>query len=276
MEWKDFETLFELGKGGFGKTYFVRHKKNEFVIKHMEFTGKMKKELWLKTVSAEKNALDLIHPNIVQIKRVVWQNTDNVLLHMEFAGNETLHSIIEECKAVDKKFKFHCISSMISGIRFIHEQNIVHLDVKPLNVLYNNVTNVWKLSDFGASVNLIECEISNNEGVPLSPSRIYVSCTVPFSAPEVFKGLPASKEMDIYSFACLMWCVFEWCNTLYPNVIPDIIIFSICSTDTRPHFKHALEKERILCEKSWSADPKNRPTAEDLEKRIQSLYIDGD
>ena len=268
---EDIEILSELGKGGFGKTYLVKCKKEKFVIKHMVFVGKVKRERWLKIVSSEKNALNLIHPNVIQIKQVIWQDANNVQFWMDYGGSQTLYHIIEECDSIDR---YYCIKCLISGLKYIHEQNIVHLDFKPLNILYHNVTNTWKLSDFGASMNLVENVSDNDQDIPLSPNsptQFYISCTIPFSAPEIFKGLAASKAMDIYSFACVMWCIFEGSNILYPNAMPNTIIFSVCSTNSRPQFKHALEIEKKLCEKSWRDDPQKRPTAQDLEEEIKML-----
>lgn len=37
------------------------------------------------------------------------------------------------------------------GLKFMHQFNLVHLDIKPENILYSEQDNVFKIADFGLS-----------------------------------------------------------------------------------------------------------------------------
>lgn len=163
-------------------------------------------------------------------------------------------------KSAKITFKIPCLKSVLSGLKYIHEQMFVHLDLKPSNISSNTLNDTWKISDFGASVNL-DKQTGNHSSKSVQTA---ISCTIPFTATEIFIRDTISTKADIYNFSCVMWCLFQWWNILYSNFMADVIIFSVCSKNTRPRFKCALQKERGLCMKSWNVDPKNRPTAEEL------------
>ena len=48
------------------------------------------------------------------------------------------------------KFMRVIISQILEGVRFLHENNIVHRDIKPTNILINRLMKI-KLSDMGLS-----------------------------------------------------------------------------------------------------------------------------
>lgn len=265
--------LQELGRGSFGKTYLSKEKNEFFVVKHMTYIQPFNHNRWLRIIHSEKNAFNLSHPNIVKTQQMIWKNEHNIYICMEFGGNLTLYQIIET-KTVEPTFKIHCMKSIVCGLIYLHVKNIVHLDLKPSNILYHDLRNIWKISDFGASVNITQ-NIRNKKTEEVflaSPIRMFISCTIPFSSPEVFKGQPVSTKMDIYSIGCILWCIFEWSNILYPTITPEEIIFSVCSTNNRPLFKHASLKEQKLCQKSWHKDPSERPTAEILNNDLNYLF----
>lgn len=156
------------------------------------------------------------------------------------------------------------IFKIISGLKYLQLKNILHLALKPSNILYCELTNTWKISDFGASVKLSENSTKEQDilepTTPTSPTQIFISCTVPFSSPEVFIEQSPLNKMDIYSLGCIIWCLFEWSNVLYPGIGLEQIIYFVCKTNNRPQFKHTSIREQILCQKLWCKNPDKKPT----------------
>ena len=66
----------------------------------------------------------------------------NLPLGLLFEGKEHLLS--------SPKFMRVIISQILEGVRFLHENNIVHRDIKPTNILINRLMKI-KLSDMGLS-----------------------------------------------------------------------------------------------------------------------------
>ena len=263
-----------LGKGGFGETYLYQKNNNDYiVIKQMKYSKPSNRTRWLRIINSEKNAFNLDHPNIVTTQWMHWQDENTIHIYMDFGGSTNLFHIIETKDSVETLFKIHCIKSIISGLKYLHQNNILHLDLKPSNILYCDLNNTWKISDFGASINLSNNNNSLEPISPTSPTQMFISYTIPFCSPEIFKEFSPSVKMDIYSFGCVLWCLFEWSNILYPNNELEEIIYSVSITNNRPQFKHASIREQDLCQILWCQDPDKRPTSEILEKMIYGIYF---
>ena len=64
---------------------------------------------------------------------------------------------------------------LLEGVRFLHDNNVLHLDIKGLNLLVFDQGKTLKLCDFGTAVRMDE--IASSIGKNL--------CTPQFAAPEV-------------------------------------------------------------------------------------------
>lgn len=106
----------------------------------------------------------------------------------------------------------------MEGLRYLHNKEIVHRDLKCANVLVNTLGQV-KVSDFGSSTKLhsisvsVSDEASANSGEQSSSIQQIQTATdnqikgSPYwMAPEVVKGLGAAKYSDVWSLGC---CVYE-------------------------------------------------------------------
>ena len=80
---------------------------------------------------------------------------------------------------------------ILEGLHYLHESDVVHLDLKAANILTTKNGNM-KLSDFGVSLNLrtVECELKDVTGTPN------------WMAPEVIELKGASTKADIWSLGC--------------------------------------------------------------------------
>ena len=61
-----------------------------------------------------------------------------------------LQNLNERRVALPMPFLLSLCSELIYGLRQIHEKNIIHLDIKPANILFS-ISKLWKFSDFGLS-----------------------------------------------------------------------------------------------------------------------------
>jgi len=81
---------------------------------------------------------------------------------------------------------------ILISLEFLHSMDIIHCDIKPENILLENVENAKvKLIDFGSSC------FSNDRQSSYIQSRSY-------RAPEVILGLPYSGKIDIWSLGCVV------------------------------------------------------------------------
>lgn len=85
---------------------------------------------------------------------------------------------------------------MLCALAHLESKGILHLDIKPDNILYDETKRVCKLSDFGTSLETDEVELGKE----------YVSRY--YRAPEVFLGGRLCHGVDVWSMACTFYEMF--------------------------------------------------------------------
>lgn len=86
-----------------------------------------------------------------------------------------------------------CMKQVAEGLKFLHENDIVHRDMKPDNILYDHGSN-WKISDLGLT-KVVDSLMTPRVGTPL------------YMAPEQTRRRYDSR-VDVYAFGLIM---FEIC-----------------------------------------------------------------
>jgi NIMA (never in mitosis gene a)-related kinase len=82
---------------------------------------------------------------------------------------------------------------MLLGVQYIHQNNIVHLDLKPNNILLDDIGNP-KISDFGIAKTLVNSKKGSRS---IIGSYMYMS-------PEALLGKNCETNTDIWSLGCIM------------------------------------------------------------------------
>lgn len=113
--------------------------------------------------------------------------------------------------------KINICRKLAIGIKYIHDNNIIHLDLKPANIMISNRELDPIIIDFGMS-----CLIDEVKDTKL-PSNIYCKSvnkfrgSPNFAAPDMWKNKPVNKNMDIYSLGVIFYHIFT--NGLRPYTI---------------------------------------------------------
>ncbi|KAG5868038.1 hypothetical protein JTB14_001730 [Gonioctena quinquepunctata] len=158
-----------LGKGGFGKVFRAIYKDSTVAMKLVKTS---------KFSSREKNALPLLHKNIVKTIHVIGseKNAFSIIIMEYFPVCQDLQSILDNTEIeLNNNLVVKYARDICEGLLFCHENGILHLDLKPQNVLL--CEKVCKICDFGNSMNILELgDHFEHQG------------TVVYSAPEILKG----------------------------------------------------------------------------------------
>lgn len=149
---------------------------------------------------AEGRALArLEHGNIVRIY-ALGEHKGQVYMAMEYVDGWTLDEYLRT-----HFFGLHEIMRlarhMLEGLANAHAAGIVHRDIKPQNVMVDRNLNA-KLLDFGIA-KLHE----DNDGVNTVAGMMLG--TLNYIAPEIFNGVSASKQSDIYSLGLVLFLMFN-------------------------------------------------------------------
>ncbi|KID58636.1 hypothetical protein JF50_01840 [Pseudoalteromonas luteoviolacea] len=141
------------------------------------------------------------HPNVVQLYDIIEVGSD-LLLVLEYVPGQTLTKYMKQ-KLLTVADKFALLEKVAHGLCYIHQQGLIHCDIKASNILISNTSEV-KLSDFGIA-NSIQ---SNKSEQPLGASYGSISTM----SPEQFEGNPVEQSTDVFSFGVLCFELLFGCH----------------------------------------------------------------
>lgn len=243
-----YEILGKIGSGGMSVVYKAKcHKLNRLVaIKVLNdefcsdagFVKKFKMEA--------QAAAGLSHPNIVNVYDVVDEGDLHYIV-MELIEGITLKSYIAKKGTLGSKEAIGIAIQVAQGIAAAHEQNIVHRDIKPQNMIISKDGKV-KVADFG-----IAKAVSNQT---INAGAIG---SVHYMAPEQARGGFCDSRGDIYSLGITMYEMvtgrppFEGDNTV------SVALSHLQETITPPHVYNpevtpSLERIILKCTQKRPGD----------------------
>jgi serine/threonine protein kinase len=122
---------------------------------------------------------------------------------MEFVEGETLEKLIKHAGRLEIKLALEITSQIATGLAAVHEQNLVHRDIKPTNIMV-------RLKEGGAAtVKIIDLGLAK-PGAD-APAETAISSpgafagTPEFASPEQFGGVGVDIRSDLYSLGVTLW-----------------------------------------------------------------------
>lgn len=149
----------EIGKGGFGTVFrALNTETGDFVaIKRLGLRSLDKSDL--ESLQSEINLLKkLNHPNIVKYVDTI-RTVDYLHIVLEYVENGSLAQTIKKFGSFSESLTAIYISQVLQGLDYLHEQGVIHRDIKGANILTTKAGLV-KLADFGVAIS--DTEKSNS------------------------------------------------------------------------------------------------------------------
>ncbi|CBZ29725.1 putative kinase [Leishmania mexicana MHOM/GT/2001/U1103] len=187
-----YETLGILGEGTYGVVVKARSRVTGKLVAIKRFKQTEQDEHVRKTSSREVRMLQLLqHPNVIRLEDV-FRREGKLYLVFEFID----HTILQLLESTTRGFHRHELRrytyQLLRGIEFCHNQNIIHRDVKPENVLIDE-SGLLKLCDFGFA----------RQTSAKGKYTDYVA-TRWYRAPELLVGDVAyGKPVDVWALGCM-------------------------------------------------------------------------
>jgi serine/threonine-protein kinase len=192
-----------IGQGAMGTVYLGVDPKisRTVAIKTLplsdEFDSKQIDEVRSRFFREAETAGRLNHPNIVTIFDV-GEEHDLAYIAMDYINGEGLDTFGHPDNLLSIDEVFHIGITVADALDYAHQQNVVHRDIKPGNIIYDIQTSNLKVTDFG-----IACLTDNSRtrtGTVLgSPS---------YMSPEQLSGEQVDGRSDLYSLGVTLYQLF--------------------------------------------------------------------
>ncbi len=220
-----YEVLFPIHKTTYGESYRVKNIEDGLLYMLKLYLKSELKDYHFDTnndLLEAKIHSSLSHKNIVKYKEhneIEISGKTYLYYVVHFVSGETLKERIDRDGIPSFLTCMNIIEKIGEAIKYLHERNIIHGDISPLNIIldYSDNTNPL-LFDFGLSSNEASAQVQYNFSIP----SIY------FVATEKLQG-SSSKLSDIFSFGALFYYLitgnFPWSEFLtnYNLESPDFI-----------------------------------------------------
>jgi serine/threonine protein kinase len=153
-----------------------------------------------------------------------WDKRNNTYIVCEFMEGGSLYSYLEDkTQAINWQQATRLIKDIVNGMIYLHDRNILHLDLKSLNILLSRNKDLAKITDFGLS------KISTITSMTAAASTKTVIGSTRWMAPEISQGKPSSRKSDVWSFGCIL---IEFATRELPfNNMTDSNVFLMLQND---------------------------------------------
>ncbi|XP_069745410.1 peripheral plasma membrane protein CASK isoform X4 [Narcine bancroftii] len=259
-----FEDVYELceviGKGPFSvvRRCINRETGQQFAVKIVD-VAKFTSSPGLSTEDLKREASIchmLKHPHIVELLETY---SSDGMLYMVFEFMDGADLCFEIVKRADAGFVYseavasHYMRQILEALRYCHDNNIIHRDVKPHCVLLASKENSApvKLGGFGVAIQLGESGL-------VAGGRVG---TPHFMAPEVVKREPYGKPVDVWGCGVILFILLSGCLPFYGTKerLFDAIIKGKHKMNPR-QWIHISESAKDLVRRMLMLDPAERIT----------------
>src|SRR6516225_7519874 len=178
-------TPIELGRGAMGVTYkaFDVNLRCPVTLKAISGRYLRDESARARFLREARAAASVRHPNVASVFHL-GRTGSSYFYAMEFVEGETLENLIKRSGRLEVKLALEIAMQVAAGLAAVHEQNLVHRDVKPTNIMVS-------LEQGGAvTAKIIDLGLAKTVTEPGSQTQISIAGafvgTPEFASPEQF------------------------------------------------------------------------------------------
>ncbi|KAM3602655.1 uncharacterized protein V6R79_008244 [Siganus canaliculatus] len=201
----DYDVLYTIGSGSYGKCQKIRRKSDGKILVWKELDYGTMAESEKQMLVSEVNLLrELKHPNIVRYyDRIIDRTNTTLYIVMEYCEGGDLSSLISRCikdrRYLEEQFVLRVMTQLTLALKECHRRSdgratVLHRDLKPANIFLDIKQNV-KLGDFGLA------RLLNHD---TSFAKTFVG-TPYYMSPEQMNQMSYNEKSDIWSLGCLLY-----------------------------------------------------------------------
>ena len=188
-----YEVNQEIGRGAVGRVFLgfdPRIARNVAIktLNYQQFEGDQLNDLKARFFREAEAAGRLSHPNIVSVYDV-GEEANLAYIAMDYVEGKPLNQFVDADNLLPIFEVYRIICDVASAMEYAHENNIIHRDIKPGNIMYSPSPYQVKVTDFGIARLVDDSKTSTGEilGSPL------------YMAPEQLKGKKVTRQADVFS-----------------------------------------------------------------------------
>lgn len=195
-----YKVEAELGRGAMGTVYLGRDPKinRTVAIKTMDLSAEfddseldsVKERFFREAETAGR----LNHPNIVTIYDA-GEEHDLAYIAMEYLEGKDLTEKIKPGQPLPVSWALDLVAQVADALDYAHRNGVVHRDIKPGNIMYNDADKSIKVTDFGIA--RITDNSKTKTGVVLG--------TPSYMSPEQFSGKKVDGRSDLFSLGVMLF-----------------------------------------------------------------------
>ncbi len=240
----------KLGEGGFGEVYralrpvAIKLARDPSVVEHLRRFG---------TIQSQIKSDRVVKPLEINLQ------ADPPYVVMELVDGCTLRDLLETKEVKDRE-ALTILREVALGLKDAHEAGILHLDLKPENVLVDESGKV-KLTDFELgkmNEESAQARLSRSLGTQETDAKL--AGTIAYMSPEQRDGKVPDARSDIYTYGILL---FEALTGEHPQPGDKI-------SDFRKDLAHVAELDRIF-ERCFTRHERRYASTAELAKDVQWL-----
>ncbi len=257
----------KIGEGSYGEVYAGTWAYDNVAIKKLKLATYTEESL--KELKREAEIMANVRSNhLVQLKGVCLE-TPNFCLVMELMPKGSLDSLLYNLKQdLPWSLRYQLAADIGVGLHNLHQQGILHRDLKSMNILLTN-DNRAKLCDFGLAQIKSSTKVQTRN--TLKSIREKSVGTLSWMAPELLNLSPKySTKSDVYAYAIVMWEIAAR-QAPYADVGDDSIIKDEVKQGNRAEIPSDIPPSFAkLIKFCWAQNPGERPEVEVVLRELEN------
>ncbi|MEX0716049.1 MAG: serine/threonine-protein kinase [Planctomycetaceae bacterium] len=249
----DFKLIRRLGKGGMGEVFLAKQMSldRNVALKTLSKELAQKPDFVQRFLREARSMARLLHPHVVQIFAA--DSIQGVhFVAIEYIDGRSMQDWMDDLKKLSVGDALHVTLRCAEALKHAHEENMIHRDIKPDNILVTR-RGVVKVADFGLAKAVDEDVSMTQSGTGLG--------TPLYMAPEQARNAKhVDQRSDIYALGCTLYYFltgqlpYTGANTLELIVAKEKGKF----TNTRKLNPEVPERLDLMIDKMMAKDPAHR------------------
>ena len=268
-----YTVLRLLGRGGMGEVYLIEDASGAKYAAKVMLPPEEEKELeWCKRFIHEAQfAMEVRHPNIVAVHDVGEDpETGLCYIIMDYAGGGSLSDRLKKNGAMQIRDAIAVASEIASALDAAHKAGVVHRDIKPDNILFDDAGHA-KLADLG----IAKFSSSGTETTTVTKTGTIVG-TPAYMAPEqMMDSHNVDGRADIYSLGLVLYEMLTGARPNAGSTIVELLAKAVKGEElpdirtVRPEVSASLAYVIALM---VAPKPESRPgSADDVAKLLEGV-----